>query len=80
VLGSHSYRHPRLKEMSIEDFLADVDQAADWFVDREGARPWFRFPCLDEGDADPHKRTAARQALAERGLRNGYVTILTLDW
>ncbi|MGW5698244.1 polysaccharide deacetylase family protein [Streptomyces asiaticus] len=80
VLGSHSYRHPRLEETSVEDFLADIDRAAEWFVDREGARPWFRFPFLDEGDADPHKRTTVRKALAERGLQNAYVTVLTLDW
>ena len=80
VLGSHSYSHPRLADTSAEDYLADVDRAAEWFDGREGARPWFRFPFLDEGDDDPAKRAAVRKALVQRGLRNAYVTVLTLDW
>jgi peptidoglycan/xylan/chitin deacetylase (PgdA/CDA1 family) len=80
VLGSHSHSHPRLAETPVEEFLADVDRAAEWFAGSDGARPWFRFPFLDEGDADPAKRAAVREALAQRGLRNAYVTVLTLDW
>ncbi|MEW2500541.1 polysaccharide deacetylase family protein [Amycolatopsis sp. NPDC047767] len=80
VLGSHSYSHLRLADTSVADYLADLDRAAEWFEGREGARPWFRFPFLDEGDDDPAKRAAVRKALARRGLRNAYVTVLTLDW
>lgn len=80
VLGSHGYAHPALSDTPVADYLADLDRAARWFVDRPGARPWFRFPFLDEGDAEPAKRAAVRDALRVRGLRNGYVTVLTLDW
>ena len=80
VLGSHSYSHPRLSETSHEAFVADIDRAAEWFISREGRRPWFRFPFLDEGDSDHSKRSAVRAALKDRGYANAYVTILTLDW
>ncbi|MFJ4923706.1 polysaccharide deacetylase family protein [Streptomyces sp. NPDC088725] len=80
VLGSHSYSHPRLSETSVEDFIADIDRAAEWFTGREGKRPWFRFPFLDEGDLDPSKRSAVRAALKNSGYANAYVTVLTLDW
>jgi peptidoglycan/xylan/chitin deacetylase (PgdA/CDA1 family) len=80
VLGSHTYSHPRLSEMSAGDFLADVDRAAEWFAGRDGGRPWLRFPFLDEGDEAPDKRAAVRAALRQRGLANAYVTVLTLDW
>ena len=80
VLGSHSYSHPRLSDIAVETFVADIDRAAEWFTAREGGRPWFRFPFLDEGDADEGKRAAVRAALKNRGLTNAYVTVLTLDW
>jgi peptidoglycan/xylan/chitin deacetylase (PgdA/CDA1 family) len=80
VLGSHSYSHPQLSDLPAETFVADIDRAAEWFAARKGSRAWFRFPFLDEGDADQDKRTAVRAALKSRGLTNAYVTVLTLDW
>ncbi|EWM18766.1 polysaccharide deacetylase family protein [Kutzneria sp. 744] len=80
VIGSHSYSHPALSETSVEDYLADLDRAAAWFTDREGRRPWFRYPYIDEGDADPAKRSAVSAALADQGWSNAYITVPTLDW
>jgi peptidoglycan-N-acetylglucosamine deacetylase len=80
VIGSHSYSHPALSDTSVENYLADIDRATEWLVAREGQRPWFRFPFLDEGDSDPAKRSAVREALQDRGWANAYVTVQTLDW
>ena len=80
VIGNHTASHPRLSDTAIEDYIADLDEAAAWLAGREGYRPWFRFPYLDEGRDDLDKRDAMRAALAERGLRNAYVTVNGSDW
>lgn len=80
VIANHTNTHPRLADTSVEDFLADLDAAAAWLEGREGLRPWFRFPFLDEGRRDKEKRDAMREALAERGLINAYATVDASDW
>lgn len=80
VLANHSFSHPRLAATSAEAYLADIDRAEEWLRGREGRRPWFRFPYLDEGMRDHDRRDAVRAGLAARGLRNGYVTIDGTDW
>ena len=80
VIANHSYSHPHLNAMSAEDYLANIDRTEAWLKGREGRRPWFRFPFLDEGGRDKAKRDAVRAGLKARGLRNGYVTIDGWDW
>lgn len=80
VLADHSYSHPALSQMTAAAFLADVDRAEQWLKGREGFRPWFRYPFLDEGGTDKARRDAVRAGLAARGLRNGYVTLDGSDW
>jgi peptidoglycan-N-acetylglucosamine deacetylase len=80
VIANHSHRHPHLSEISAEDYLADIDRARSWLAGREGLRPWFRFPYLDEGREHVDKRDAVRAGLAERGLANGSVTVDGYDW
>lgn len=80
VIANHSNRHKRLSATDTAAYLADLDAAEVWLKDRPGYRPWFRFPFLDEGGKDKAKRDALRQGLAERGLRNGYVTAESSDW
>jgi peptidoglycan/xylan/chitin deacetylase (PgdA/CDA1 family) len=80
VLANHSWSHPRLNAMSADAYLADIDRAEQWLRGRQGRRPWFRFPFLDEGGSDKAKRDAVRAGLAARGLRNGYVTVDGSDW
>lgn len=80
VLANHSFSHPRLSTTDAEAYLADVDRAEAWLKGRDGHRPWFRFPYLDEGGTDKAKRDALRAGLTARGLRNGYVTIDGADW
>ena len=80
VIANHSCTHPSLHAVSAEEFLADIDTAANWLKDRPGYRPWFRFPYLREGGDDKVKRDAVRAGLKVRGLRNGYVTADGNDW
>ena len=61
-------------------FMANVDKAETWLKGREGRRPWFRYPFLDEGGDDKAKVAAVRAALKERGLQNGYATVDGSDW
>jgi peptidoglycan-N-acetylglucosamine deacetylase len=80
VIADHSFTHLHLNAMSVTDYLADVDKAEAWLKGREGRRPWFRYPFLDEGGADKPKRDAVRAALKARGLHNGYATVDGSDW
>lgn len=80
VIANHSNTHPHLSAMTADAYLADIDAAEMWLKGRRGYRPWFRFPFLDEGGKDKAKRDALRAGLAERGLRNGYVTAESSDW
>jgi peptidoglycan/xylan/chitin deacetylase (PgdA/CDA1 family) len=80
VLANHSYSHPALTATAAEAYLADIDKAEAWLKGREGRRPWFRFPYLNEGRYDKAKRDAIRAGLAARGLMNGYVTVDASDW
>lgn len=80
VIANHTNTHPRLTDTSVGDYLADLDAAADWLKGREGYRPWFRYPFLDEGRSDTVKRDSVREALAARRLTNAYVTVDASDW
>lgn len=80
VIANHTATHPSLSDLSVAEYVADIDRAEDWLRGREGYRPWFRYPFLNEGRRDAEKRDAIRAALAQRGLRNGYVTVDASDW
>ena len=80
VLANHSFTHPHLSQVSASAYLANLDSTEAWLKGREGRRPWFRHPYLDEGMADKAKRDAVRAGLKARGLRNGYVTVDGADW
>jgi len=80
VIANHTFNHPHLSQIGAAAFIANLDQAAAWLQGRPGYRPWFRFPFLDEAENDPATRDAVRAALRERHLRNGYVTLDSMDW
>jgi peptidoglycan/xylan/chitin deacetylase (PgdA/CDA1 family) len=80
VIADHSFTHPHLNELSVADYMANIDKAEAWLNGREGRRPWFRYPFLDEGGGDKAKVEAVRAALKARGLHNGYATVDGSDW
>ncbi|MBV9931206.1 MAG: polysaccharide deacetylase family protein [Alphaproteobacteria bacterium] len=80
VIANHSYSHRHLSELTVQDYVTDLDRAAAWLNGRPGVRRWYRYPFLDEAGADVAKRDALRAALKARGLHNGYVTSDSNDW
>jgi peptidoglycan/xylan/chitin deacetylase (PgdA/CDA1 family) len=80
VIANHSDAHRHLSQMTPQEFSADLNRADSWLRGREGFRPWFRYPFLDEGYADTPKRDAGRSILAARGYWNGYITVDSQDW
>lgn len=85
LIANHSDAHPWASQTEVADYLDGIDRAEARLDGLPNRRPWFRFPYLDEGgygEDGPglEKRDALRAGLAERRLRNGYVTIDTYDW
>lgn len=80
VIANHSYSHPSLTQIGPEAYIADIDRAARWLRGRRGLRPWFRYPYLDEGAGNSAWRDQVRAALAQRHLKNGYITVDSYDW
>ncbi|WP_240956143.1 polysaccharide deacetylase family protein [Wenzhouxiangella sp. XN79A] len=78
-LANHSHSHPWLWKTGVDDYLADVDRASEVLATFDGVAPYFRYPYLDEGRTVA-RRDAVRAGLAERGLRNGHVTVDNYDW
>lgn len=79
VIANHSHTHPWLRDVSVDTYIEEIDQAETILQVFENRRPWFRFPYLNEAPTI-EKRDAVRQALAERDLFSGYVTVDTYDW
>jgi len=79
LIANHSHTHQWLMHMDTQDYIADIDKAEQNLAGIQNRRPWFRFPFLDEG-TPLEKRDAVRDALKERGIINGYVTIDNYDW
>lgn len=79
ALANHSHSHDWLHQTAADDYIADLDRAIARLAEFDGVEPYYRFPYLDEG-RDLEKRDRLREALRERELRNGYVTVDTWDW
>lgn len=79
TLGNHSHSHQWLSRTDADEYIADLDLAEEKLSSFENVQPFYRFPFLDEGRS-LEKRDQLRHALAQRGMRNGYVTVDTYDW
>ena len=79
TLANHSHTHPWLHRTDVDEYIADVDIAIGLLAQQDSVEPFYRYPFLDEGRA-VDKRDRMREALAERELANGYVTVDTYDW
>jgi len=80
-LGNHTWSHPHLSEISLNQFEQEVTRGDPMLAQINGDRDWrwFRYPFLDEGK-DEAQRTAARQILAKHGYRVADVTASFSDW
>jgi len=79
LIGSHTYSHPSLNRLSVEEYGADIvhnDAAiASWMTTPK----YFRFPYLETG-ATREARDAIAKVLADHGYRNVPVTVDSDDW
>jgi peptidoglycan/xylan/chitin deacetylase (PgdA/CDA1 family) len=75
-LGSHTYSHPNLDEISAKAFIADIakNEATLKKVDPDGNWHWFRYPFLDEGNTLA-KRRAVRNYLFAHNYKVAEVTL-----
>jgi peptidoglycan/xylan/chitin deacetylase (PgdA/CDA1 family) len=79
IIANHSRRHPNLRQMTPESYLADIADADRLLRDLPNFRAWFRFPFLSEGDTK-EKRDAVRAGLRRMGYAQGYVTVDNYDF
>jgi peptidoglycan-N-acetylglucosamine deacetylase len=81
LIGNHSYSHYYFnnREISLEDFIADVQKNDSLISNYTNYTKLFRFPYLKEGNTIM-KRDGFRKFLSEFDYMNGYVTIDASDW
>ena len=79
LLANHSHSHLWLHKTELEAYLEDLDRAQNELSRIGRPAPFYRFPFLDEGRSEA-KRDALVEALAQRDLCNGYVTVDNYDW
>jgi peptidoglycan/xylan/chitin deacetylase (PgdA/CDA1 family) len=75
-LGSHTYSHPDLDQMSAEAFEADIAKNEAPLAAVAGAQNWhmFRYPFLHEGDT-LEKRQEVQRYLKAHGYQVAEVTL-----
>jgi len=79
IIANHTHSHISMRQLGVTNYIQDIFKADAILKKQQGFRPWFRYPFLDEGRTRAD-RDAIRQALAERGYMNGYVTVDNYDW
>lgn len=80
-LGNHTYAHKKLNDISIEEFVKDIDQN-EKTLSAEGSKfdwKYFRYPYLCEGETQ-EKRNAVREYLNSKGYKIAEVTVDFKDW
>jgi peptidoglycan/xylan/chitin deacetylase (PgdA/CDA1 family) len=81
LLGSHTWSHPHLSEITLAQFDEELSKGEPMLKQLGGNTDWrwFRYPFLDEGK-DEAQRIAARRILASHGYKVAGVTIGFGDW
>ena len=80
-VGNHTAHHRSLSssKVTLQGFIADVQQADEALRQLSTWLPMLRFPYLKEGDTR-EKRDGMRQWMREHGYRAAPVSIDTSDW
>lgn len=80
-IGNHTYSHASFgsKEMSVDEFTADVMRADGLYRNLPGWTPRLRFPYLKEGDTAA-KRDGMRQWMQAHGYLPASVSVDASDW
>ncbi|WP_017931848.1 polysaccharide deacetylase family protein [Robiginitomaculum antarcticum] len=80
IIGNHTYTHQHARDLSAEDYIADIEKNTVFLSGIDAARAkLFRFPFLDEG-GELEKRNTIRQYLNANDYLNAAVTLDTMDW
>jgi peptidoglycan/xylan/chitin deacetylase (PgdA/CDA1 family) len=81
-LGNHTYSHADLGQVSVENFIADIEKMEPILAFLSSAVAWpkmFRYPFLSEGDT-LEKRNAVRNYVRRKGYDIAQVTVNYEDW
>ena len=80
-VGNHTAHHRSLSssKVTVQSFIADVEQADEALHHLSTWMPMLRFPFLKEGDTIA-KRDGMRDWMREHGYRTASVSIDTSDW
>jgi peptidoglycan/xylan/chitin deacetylase (PgdA/CDA1 family) len=78
-IGNHSHTHPHPHSVGLDAYVDDIRMADEQLRPMAGFVPLYRFPFLDEG-RDVATRDGIRNALADLGYSNGYVTVDNYDF
>ena len=79
LIANHSDTHRNLRNLTAEEYLADIAAADTILKGMPNFRPWFRFPFLAEGETR-EKRDTVRAGLRAMNYKQGYVTVDNYDW
>lgn len=81
AVGNHTATHRSLasSDVSLQDFIDDVQRADEVLRGLPTWMPMLRFPYLKEGDS-VDKRDGMRAWMGEHGYRSAPVSIDTSDW
>ncbi len=78
IIANHTYSHPMLSKITVDEFMSDVEKNHMMIELLPGFKPYFRYPYLDMGGRE--KQLASMKRLSELGYTNAYVTLTTHDW
>jgi peptidoglycan/xylan/chitin deacetylase (PgdA/CDA1 family) len=79
IIANHTYFHHNYEKSDFKEYTADILRCEAIIKDYPQFRRFFRFPYLKEGN-NAEQRDQMRTFLAERGYKNGAVTIDASDW
>ncbi len=81
-IGNNSYSLPRLSQMDVAHYIADVENCNALIKTVSQYRSWFRYPYLDVGlegagswDMKIKRSKEAAQKLVDRGYFHAYVSV-----
>jgi peptidoglycan/xylan/chitin deacetylase (PgdA/CDA1 family) len=80
-IANHTFSHPNFngKDITLEFFKSEILKNDAIIKTYSNYFPYFRFPYLKEGNTK-EKADGIRQFLAEKGYKNGHVSIDASDW
>lgn len=81
LIGNHTFTHPNFNsnKTTLQDFEWELMANDSIIRPYSNFYPYFRFPYLKEGNTN-EKVDGFREFMAQKGYKNGHVTIDASDW